>query len=319
MRRRLLIALATFATAGRAAAQSRPRIVVLHSGFPDRTPIHLLLEALGALGHDNGRTATIEVLGAMGDPDRLTTLVSGITARPPDVVIALTPPAVLALKRAAVGTPVVFAFISDPVALSIVASLARPGANITGITFSDPSLEGKRIELLADTVPGLLRVAVIWGSGFPESAPMVEAARFAAQTRKLATFVRKVEGIGDLAPAFAEAARAGAQAVVFISDNTMFGHRKEVAEQALAHRLPSIHSYPVEVQDGALMSYGPDLGESYRRVAALADRILKGAKPADLPVEQPTIFRLVINLKTAKALGLAIPPAILARADEVIE
>jgi putative ABC transport system substrate-binding protein len=137
--------------------------------------------------------------------------------------------------------------------------------------------------------------------------------------RGIEIYARELRGLEDLAPAFADAAAAGAQAVIFQADNLMFGHRKEIAEVALAHRLPSMHFFEPEVQDGALMSYGAALGETYRRAAALADRILKGARPADLPVEEPTHFILAINLRTAAALGLTIPPALLARADQVIE
>jgi putative ABC transport system substrate-binding protein len=319
LKRRALLTLCAVAAARSVPAQGRPRITILHSGFPDRTPIHLLFEALRALGYENGRTATIDVLGAMGDADRLRTLVGAILADPPNVVIALTSPAVLALKSAGATMPVVFAFVSDPVMLGIVASLARPGANFTGVTFSEGVLGGKRLELLADTLPGLQRVAIIWANGFPDNVAIVEAARGAAQTRQLDPFIRKLDGVGDLAAAFSDASRAGAQAVVFVTDNAMFGRRTEVAALALAHRLPSIHAFPVEAEDGALMSYGPDLGESYRRAAALTDRILKGAKPADLPVEQPTAFQLVLNLKTAKALDVTFPPTILGRADQVIE
>jgi putative ABC transport system substrate-binding protein len=148
---------------------------------------------------------------------------------------------------------------------------------------------------------------------------MFENIHHLAAARGIEVFSRQIHGVEDLAPAFDDASRVEAQAVVFMTDNELFGHRKEVAHLSLGHHLPSIHSFEPEAQDGGLMSYGPSLGESYRRVAALADKILKGARPADLPVEEPTKFELVINLKTAKALGLAIPPSILVRADEVIE
>jgi putative ABC transport system substrate-binding protein len=162
-------------------------------------------------------------------------------------------------------------------------------------------------------------VAVLWGPQFAENAALLESIRGSASARGIEVFSRELRGIDDLASAFDDAARAGAQAVILVTDNVMFGYRKEVAEAALAHHLPSIHSYPPEARDGGLMSYGPDLTESYRRAAALADRILKGSRPADLPVEEPTRFALVINLQTAKALGLALPRSLLARADEVIE
>ena len=320
MRRRDLIAwLLAAPLATRAAAQERRRISILHSGFPNRTPIHLLFEALLALGYENDRTATIDLLGAEGAPNRLNTFVVQLVAEKPDVIIALTSPAVLALRHAGLTTPVVFLFVSDPVGLGIVESLARPGANFTGVTYSEAELGGKRLELLVDALPGTTRVAVLWSPSFAENVAILESIRGSASTRGIEVFSRELRGAQDLAPAFDDATRAGVQAVVFMTDNALFAHRKEVAELALAHRLPSIHSFPPEVQDGGLMSYGPDLTENYRRAAALADRILKGTRPADLPVEEPRKFQFVVNLKTATALDLTIPQSILARADEVIE
>jgi ABC-type uncharacterized transport system substrate-binding protein len=320
MRRREFIAgllAASVPTAAR--AQEWPRISVLHSGFPNRTPIHLLFEALGKLGYENGHTATIDLLGGEGNADRLNALVAQLAAQAPGVIIAITSPAVLSLKKARLTTPVVFAFVPDPVRLGIVESLAHPGGNFTGVTYSETVLGGKRLELLLDAVPGTTRIAVLWSPSFPENAAILESIRGSASARGIVVFSRELHGVEDLAPAFDDATRAGAQAVVFMTDNLMFGHRKQVAELALAHHLPSMHSFPPEVRDGGLMFYGPSQGENYRRAAALADRILKGARPAELPVEQPTTFELVVNLKTAKALGLTIPESLLLRADEVIE
>jgi putative ABC transport system substrate-binding protein len=320
MRRRAFIAaLGGAVLATPALAQERRRISILHSGFPNLTPIHLLFEALRALGYENDRSATIELLGAEGDADRLNTLVAQLSTQKPDLIIALTSPAVLALKQSGMATPIVFLFVPDPVGLGIVGSLAHPGGNFTGVTYSEAALGAKRLELLVDALPDAKRVAVLWGPQFAENAALLKSIRGSASARGIEVFSRELRGIEDLASAFDDAVRAGAQAVILVTDNVMFGYRKEVAEAALAHHLPSIHSYPPEVRDGGLMSYGPDLTESYRRAAALADRILKGARPADLPVEEPTRFALVINLQTAKALGLALPQSLLARADEVIE
>jgi ABC-type uncharacterized transport system substrate-binding protein len=321
MRRREFIGLlaASLATPT-LAAQKQPRISILHSGFPNLTPTHLLFEALRELGYEDGRTATIELLGAEGNADRLNALVGQLAAQPPDVIIAITPPAVLALKQTGMTTPVVFLFVSDPVELGIVESLARPGANFTGVTYSDAALGGKRLELLIDALPGTRRVAVLWGSqNAPANAATRRNIRESASARGIEIFSRELRGAEDLALAFDDATRAGAQAIVFMTDNLIYAHRKEVAGLALGHHLPSIHSFRQEVEDGGLMSYGPDGRVSYRRAAALADRILKGARPADLPVEEPTKFQLIVNLTTAKALGIAIPPSLLARADEVIE
>jgi putative tryptophan/tyrosine transport system substrate-binding protein len=320
MRRRVFIAGLLAASAMRAArAEERPRIAVLHSGYPERTPIHLLFEALQKLGHDNGRTATIELLGGEGNADRLNALVARLAAQKPDVIIAITSPAVLALKRAGLKTPVVFAFVPDPIGLGIVGSYAHPGGGFTGVTYSEAALGGKRLELLLDALPPIRRVAFFWSRQLSESIGFLESIRSVAAPRGMEVFSREILGVEDLAPAFADATRAGAQAALVMPDNLLFGHRKRVAELALAHRLPTMHTFAPEVRDGGLMSYGPSIGENYRRAAALADRILKGARPSELPVEQPTTFELVVNLKTAQALGLTIPEPFLLRVDEVVE
>jgi len=298
----------------RAAGQHR--IVILHSGFPNRTPIDRLYNALNERGYS---AANIELLGGEGNPDRLKTLIARIVEQKPDVTIALTSPAARGLKQAGLSAPVVFVFVPDPVEQGIVASLARPGGNFTGITYSETAIGSKRLGIILDVVPGAQRVAVIWGGGFPENVSMAKAVETSAQTRNLLIFSREVSELHDLPSAFDEASAFGAAALVFLTDNLMFGHRKEVAALALSHHLPSIHAFSPEVKDGGLLSYGADLEESYQRAAALADRILRGSSPSDLPVEEPTRFDLAVNLKTAKALGLTIPPGVLAIADEVIE
>jgi len=300
-------------------AREPSRIIILHSGFPNRTPIHLLFEALSKLGYENDRTATIDLLGGEGDPNRLNALVAQIGAQRPDVIIAITSPAVLALKAANLTIPVVFAFVPDPVGLGIVENLAHPGGNFTGVTYSESVLGGKRLELLLDAIAGTTKIAVLWNPSFPGHADALESIRTSASTRGIEVFSRELKAVEDLESAFDDAIRAKAQAAVFMADNVMFGNRKQVAELALKHRLPTIHSFPPEVRDGGLMFYGPSNEENYQRSAALADRILKGARPSELPVEQPTKFELIINLKTAKALGMTIPESFLLRADEVIE
>jgi len=316
MRRRDFLIGAAMALPLAAEAQQRQRISILHSGYPRRTPIKLLFDALGKLGYDE---AQIDLLGGEGDSSRLTALVDQLALRKPDVIIAITSPAVVALKNAKLNIPVVFAFVPDPVELGIVESLARPGGHFTGVTYSEAGLGGKRLELLIDAIAGMTRTAVFWSSSFPGHDTALESIRTSASARGIEIFSRPLGGVDDLSPAFDDVLRAKAQAAVFMSDNTMFGHRKQVADLALAHKLPTIHSFPPEARDGGLMSYGPSNDENYKRAAALTDRILRGARPSDLPVEQPTRFELVVNLKTAKALGLTLPPTLLARADEVIE
>ncbi|TMJ79278.1 MAG: hypothetical protein E6G79_21510 [Alphaproteobacteria bacterium] len=312
MRRRDFLIGVAMALPLAAEAQQRQRISILHSGYPRRTAIKLLFDALGKLGYDE---AQIDLLGGEGDSSRLTALVDQLALRKPDVIIAITSPAVVALKNAKLNIPVVFAFVPDPVELGIVESLARPGGHFTGVTYSEAGLGGKRLELLIDAIAGMTRTAVFWSSSFPGHDTALESIRTSASARGIEIFSRPLGGVDDLSPAFDDVLRAKAQAAVFMSDNTMFGHRKQVADLALAH----IHSCPPEARDGGQMSYGPSNDENYKRAAALTDRILRGARPSDLPVEQPTRFELVVNLKTAKALGLTLPPTLLARADEVIE
>ena len=317
-RRRFLIGLIAGLIATGARAQQRVRISILHSGFPNRTPIHLLFEALSRLGLD-GRTATIDLLGGEGDANRLNALVAQIGAQKPDVIIAITSPAVVALKEAKLTIPVVFAFVPDPVGLGIVESLAQPGGNFTGVTYSESGLGGKRLELLVEAITGTTKIAVFWNPSFPGHGDALENIRTSAAARGIEVFARELKGLEDLEPAFGDAIGAKAQAAVFMADNLMFGNRKRVAEVALTQRLPTIHSFPPEVEDGGLMFYGPSNSENYRRAAALTERILKGKRPGELPVERPTKFELIINLRTAKALGLTISEAFLLRADQVIE
>jgi putative ABC transport system substrate-binding protein len=304
---------------GTAVAQRRPRIAILHSGFPHRTPIEQLYAALRDLGHEHGRTADIELLGAEGDPDRLTSFVVKLVQEHPQVIIAVTSPAALALKRANVTTPVVFLFVSDPIRLGLIESLPRPGGNYTGVTFSDAFLGAKRLELLADTVPGIRTVAVLWSPQLEENAALVESIRNAGKRLAIEVATIEIGGAARLPAAFDEAVTARAQAVIFLTENALFDHWRTIAELALARRLPTIHTYPPEVRDGGLMSFCPDLTESYHRAAALVDRVLKGASPRDLPVEEPARFTVAINMKTAAALGLTVPGSVLLRADEVIE
>ena len=327
MRRRDLIKLFAAATAWPAGsllgtlalAREQSKITILHSGFPNRTPIHLLIEALAKLGYENNRTAKIELLGGEGDPSRLNGLVAEIGGQRPDVIIAITSPAAVALKNAKLSIPVVFAFVPDPVGLGIVESIVHPGGNFTGVTYSEAGVGGKRLELLLDAIAETTRVAVLFNPSFPGHSAALESIRALASSRSVEILSRELKSVEELESAFEDVKGANAQAAVFMADNVMFGNRKKVADLALRHRLPMIHSFPPEVRDGGLMFYGPSNEENYQRSAALADRILKGARPGELPVEQPTKYELIINLKTAKALGLTMPESFLLRADEVIE
>ena len=189
-RRAVLVGLFALLLVRRVVAKERPRISILHSGFPNRTPIHRLVEALRAFGYEDDSTATIELLGGEGDADRLNALIGHLAEQRPDVIIAITSPAVLALKQAALPTPVVFAFVSDPIGLGIIESTAHPGGNFTGITYSEASLGGKRLELLVDAVPGAKRIGVLWSHIHPENAAFLENIRQSALGRGIETFSR---------------------------------------------------------------------------------------------------------------------------------
>jgi putative ABC transport system substrate-binding protein len=214
--------------------------------------------------------------------------------------------------------PIVFAIANDPVGGGLVASLARPGGNVTGLSVQGADLAGKRLELLQGVVPGLRRLAILANVGFPESAPELREAQAAA--RKLGIEMTKLEirRSQDIAPAF-EALQARADALYVVPDGLIAANRTPIVTFALSARLPTVANSREYVEAGVLISYGPNFPDLFRRVAEHVDKILRGANPADIPVEQPTRFDLVVNLNTAKALGISVPPMLLARADEVIE
>jgi putative ABC transport system substrate-binding protein len=226
--------------------------------------------------------------------------------------------ATLAAKNATRAIPIVFYAVSDPVASGLVDSLARPGGNITGFTNISAVLAGKRLELLKETVPKLSRVAVLWDPGNPGSLPQWKESQLPARELGLQLHSMEVSSAKEFESAFKEATKARSEALAVTQLALATSNRKQIADLAIINRLPAIYPRGEFVESGGLMSYGPDETERYRRAAVLVDKILRGAKPADLPVEQPTKFELVINLKTAKQHGLTMPAIMLARADKVI-
>ena len=233
-------------------------------------------------------------------------------------VIVTGSSAVLALKRETSTIPIVFTMSSDPVGAGLVASLARPGGNATGLSLQQTETAGKRLELLREVVPGLGRLAILANVGNPKSVLEMGEVQTAARTLGLEVITLEIRRGADIVPAF-EALKGRAEALYVVLDPLVNTHRIRVNTLALAARLPTIHGLREYVEAGGLMSYGPNVPDLFRRAADYVDKILRGAKPADIPVEQPTKFDLVINLTTAKALGLEIPASLLARADEVIE
>ena len=275
------------------------------------------VQRLRELGWIEGRTIAIEYRWAEGRGERFAEIAAEFVRLNVDVIVTVGG-AVLAAKQATSLIPIVFAAAADPVGSGLVASLARPGGNVTGLSSQFTDLAGKRLELLREMVPSLRRLAIMANAGYP--AAVLEMAEVQATTRTLGLDVVTLElrRAEDIAPAF-EALKGRAEALYVCAESLVTTNRVRINTLALAARLPTMHSIREYVEAGGLMSYGPNFPDLWRRAGDLVDKILRGAKPADIPVEQPTKFDLVINLTTAKALGLEVPPTLLARADEVIE
>ena len=277
-------------------------------------------QGLRELGYIEGKTVLLEVRLAEGVAERLPQLARELVALKPDVIVASNDAAIAAVRRETKTIPIVMAFSSDPAGAGFVASLARPGGNVTGLSTLSPELSGKRLELLREVVPGLSRVALLWN---PDSrGNLLDYKETEVVARSLHMELQSVElsRVEDLDDAFSAVTNGRAQALIVPGGNPVtVTKRAQVASFAQRSRLPSMFGAREYVDEGGLMSYGPSVVDLFRRATTYVDKILKGAKPADLPVEQPTKFELVINLKTAKALGLTIPPALLRRADHVIQ
>ena len=277
-------------------------------------------QGLRELGYVESKSFVLETRYGDGRSERLPELARGLVALKPDVIVTSTDVATVAVKRATRTIPIVMALSTDPVATGFVASLAHPSGNITGLSSVSAALSGKRLQLLKETVPGLSRVAFLWNPDVRGALLDYKEAEEVARSLRLELYSLEVSTAEDLDRAFSAMTSQRAQAFVVPPANVvMFGRRAEIARFALSSRLPAMYSAKEYVDDGGLMSYGPSVPGMFRRAAVYVDKILNGANPAELPVEQPTKFELVINLKTAKAVGLTIPASLLARADQVIE
>jgi putative ABC transport system substrate-binding protein len=274
---------------------------------------------LRELGYGEGKNITIEYRSADNKLDRLSVLADELVRLKVDVLLTPSPHAALAAKNATRTIPIVFNNVSDPVALGLVDSLARPGGNITGVANIASELIGKRLEILKETIPKLSRVAVLWNPQGPSFAHPWKESQLAAKELGLQLHSMEVSSTDKYEGAFKEAIKAGSAALAVTLSPLANANQKRIAEIAAKNRLPAIYPRGDYVASGGLMSYGADQAEAYRRVAVFVDKILKGAKPADLPVEQPTKFDMMINLRTAKQIGVTIPPNVLARADKVIK
>jgi putative ABC transport system substrate-binding protein len=301
-------------------AKNVPRIGFLSAASPAAVSgrIEAFRRGLRELGYVEGSNIVIEGRYAEGRLDRLREFAAELVRLKVDVIVTAAPSSTRAVKEATSTIPIVMSGVGgDPVAAGFVATLARPGGNVTGLTALSEELSEKQLELLKEIVPRLSRVSVLGTS--PLHAPAYKRAELAAGALQVQLKFLDVQGPKDIEIAFEKARKGRADAGLVLPSPVLESHRRQVAGLAATNRLPTIHPFPESLKAGGLVSYGVSLADLYRRAASYVDKILKGAKPADLPVEQPTKFELVINLKAAKALGLTIPPAVLARADEVIE
>jgi ABC-type uncharacterized transport system substrate-binding protein len=282
--------------------------------------VDALRQGLRELGWVEGQNIVIEYRFAEGRLDRLPDLAAELVRLKVDVIVAAPSPPAAAAKKATATIPIVMIGAGDPVGQGLIASLARPGGNITGLAyFVGQEIFGKQLALLKEAVPKVRRVAVLWNPAVPTLAPAIGEVKVAARSLGLQLQLLEARGPNDFDGAFAAMTRERARALLVITDSMFSTHRARLADLAAKSRMPSAYTNRQPVDAGGLMSYGPSFPDLWRRAAGYVDKILKGAKPADLPVEQPTKFDLVINLKTAKALGLTIPPSLLGRADEVIQ
>jgi putative ABC transport system substrate-binding protein len=281
--------------------------------------ISALRQALEQFGWTDHRNVQIEIRWAAGDADRYRKFAADLTALVPDVILATGTPAVEALQRATRTIPIVFVAVVDPVGAGLVANLARPGGNTTGFSLYEYGQSGKSLELLKQIAPPVTRVAVLRDSANPAEIGQLAAIQTAAPSLGVELSPVGLREAGEIERAITEFARMANGGLIVPGSSLANDHRELIIGLAVRHKLPAIYSDRIFVIAGGLVSYGPDRIDQYRRAAEYIDRILKGEKPADLPVQAPTKYELVINLKTAKALGLTVPPSVLARADEVIE
>ena len=324
IRRRPLIAgaMALFCGSRFVAAQTPAKIwrigYLSNASGPDEATEALRAQMTG-LGYQEGRNLLIEYCWGAGREARLAELTSGLVRIKVDVIVVRGQQAAAAAKRATSTVPIVMAVVGDPVGTGLVANLAHPGGNITGVGVMATDLAGKRVQLLRELLPKTSRLAVLVLKGGPGTAPLVEQLQAAALQTGITLAFQYVNEGEALAGAFAAWRLDRAQALMVQSTPFSNDHRKRIVELAMQHKLPMMFDNRGFVDVGGLMSYGTNVVDLQRRVASYVDKILKGAKPADLPVEQPSTFELVINLKTAKALGITIPQSLLLRADEVIQ
>jgi putative ABC transport system substrate-binding protein len=297
-----------------------PRIGYLGANFRSTNParIEAFRQGLRELGYVEGKNIVIEWRFADGKPDRLAALAAELVRLKVDVIVTAGPASTRPAKQATVTIPIVMGFDDDPVGSGYAASLARPGGNITGLATLSPEISGKQLEILREIAPTLSRVAVLGNATQPGNPQALREINLAADAFGVQLQYLEVRGPKDIETAFRAVSTERADAVLVLASPVLILQRRQVADLAVKSRLPTIYRSPEFVEDGGLMTYSVSYTDLFRRAATYVDKILKGVKPADLPVEQPMKFELVINLKTAKQIGLTIPPNVLARADRVI-
>jgi len=298
-----------------------PRIAYFSAGSASSqaSRLEVFKQGLRELGYVEGKNIAIEQRYADGKPDRVPELAAELVGLKPDIIVTGGPAATRSAKEATATIPIVMGFDYDPVGSGYIASLARPGGNVTGLSSLAPEISGKQLELLKEVIPRLSRVAILGNSTEPGVAQLLKEAEIAAGAFKVQLQYLDVLAPKDIETAFRAAGRGRADAVLVLSSFVIISQRTQIADLAIKSRLPAIYPWPEFVQDGGLMTYGASSNDLFRRAATYVDKILKGAKPGDLPVEQPKKFELIINLKAAKQIGLTIPPNVLARADRVIK
>jgi putative ABC transport system substrate-binding protein len=292
----------------------------LRSGPTDNPQLDAFRRELREMGYLEGRNVVLEIRYAEGTPEKLPGLAAEMVRLRVDVIVTQSGVAAIAASKATKTIPIVMVSSGDAVRQGLVASLARPGGNVTGLTMISPEISQKRLEVLREMVPTLSRVGVLWcGPGEPVADNEWQETQTAAAALKVQVASLEVRSPQDLASAFGTAAKQRVQAVIVLDCSRLHPNAVRITGLSMKNHLPALYPYSIYSEAGGLMSYGPDLREGARRAATFVDKILKGAKPGDLPVEQPTKFELVLNLKTAKALGLTIPQSLLIRANQVIQ
>ncbi len=275
-------------------------------------------EGLRALGYAEGRDLVIEYRWAEGQYERLQALIAELMAQKVELIVTAGTPATLAVKKATTAVPVVMVAVGDPVGTGIVASLSHPGGNVTGLTSISTEMDGKRLELLREVIPTVSHIAVLWNAGSPLQVLAEQQVQAAARALRMKVLSLGVRTEAEIEAALATMGRERPDALLVLADRLLLHHRTRIMDFAARQRLPGVHAYRELVEAGGLMSFGPSYAEMHRRAAYFVDRILKGAKPADLPVERPAVFELVVNLSAANGPGLTIPQSVLIRATEMI-